>query len=462
MNGRGSVQLMTRKPSVYIKSIPPSRQNRKNILAHISFNTLSKRTTPGQTTTPVKRISGSSQCKQSTSSNLKLQEQTRIRTKLPPNRTHQAPNVPTVCPSRKVPSSSNSQAEEMSETYEDGVVIATRKRRLAMWNNLQELIPANVQPGRLDVWNAIFEKQQQYISTHGRRKQTEPPKPMLPASAATLLEQTIGCLAKHCPALGRPPPAWKAEISKYKQLAYRMGATRARPATWSDIRMMMDRLQKQNLRDAALWLHTCWVTASRGTSVSKLQPKHVHFGLQTWATEETCSLTFCEGKTLKATGPYTLHVEIPSQILDQLRQLRIKRHKHSVLFPPTAQSQVSRCLHSHGFEIRSIRRGAIQTLANAGVPPAEILHFSRHKDHQGLSAYLDHGLHSKWEADVQRAGSKILQTADIIPRSNVDSLEFMTCGSGSPHTGETHGITKSRQMRKRGPFTSSTQKHTAM
>jgi hypothetical protein len=79
--------------------------------------------------------------------------------------------------------------------------------------------------------------------------------------------------------------------------------------------------------------------------------------------EEAISIRFVEGKTSLTLGPYTVHLLLPTRMADHLRALLIARSRSTFLFPTSTQSIVARALKCEGLEIRSIRRGAAQTLA---------------------------------------------------------------------------------------------------
>ncbi len=292
------------------------------------------------------------------------------------------------------PNAGDQISDDPLETYEDGIVQATRSRRAAIWEQLQQLCTEGPSP---TIWRRVLDHQLKYASTHGR----SPGSPQKCSSTKTLLEMTAGVLMKYAPELGKPPAFYKAKCDRLKMLAFRDPVNRAPPATWSVILRILLDLEKQNKQRQALWLFLCWRCASRGTSITKLQIRNVFLLHSTQGSN--LALTFVEGKTLATSGPYTLHLAVPPQIVALIRTTigHKSRYKSSRLFTAADQSYIAKTLKDNGLEIRSLRRGALQAMAKAGAPPAELLHFSRHSETKGLSAYLDHGLHSHWEEASQ-------------------------------------------------------------
>ena len=135
------------------------------------------------------------------------------------------------------------------------------------------------------------------------------------------------------------------------------------------------------------------------------------------SSTRVATITFVEGKTLKSTGPYTLHVTVPIDIATEVQTLITTRllKKARYLFCAAGKAMVSKELKALGLEMRSTRRGALQTLAAAGLPPQEILLFSRHKDIHGLYAYLDDGKMARWEAAKTLPASCLLQQQTSFP-----------------------------------------------
>lgn len=271
-----------------------------------------------------------------------------------------------------------------------------------MWESLQHLLPAGdlSKQQQRDTWDALLQKQLAYAEIHGRRTAKEQPCPMKASSTVSLLARTLGMVKKFAPQLGVPPPAFYAEMARFSALMRKEGVLRARPATLEQVAAICSRLRDRKRPRAALFLTLMWVSAGRGTSVLNLQKRHLHVNAIPSPNPNlsSVSMTYVEGKTVKHTGPYTLHVLLPPQLTDELVALQTKKSTSTKMFSRADMSLVAAELKADGLEMRSTRRGALQALARAGASPQEILLFSRHKDTQGLYAYLDDGLQATWEA----------------------------------------------------------------
>ena len=298
----------------------------------------------------------------------------------------------------------SSPCTEFPETYEDGVGESTRTKRASMWSQLKQLVDGT-RP--LQSWMAILQQQQQYARSHGRFG-----GPMMWSSQVTLLASTIGCMKKYAPELGRPSPAFYAEMDRLKALHKRDShlTHKAFPATWPQIFRLITELEEDGDWIPALFLFLLWVTASRGSSVSMIQAHHVHIS-PCPASTDSCRLAivFCEGKTMKHTDAYCIHVEIPTTAATLLSELRQTRRKFLYLFPEKTQKSVAAALKQVGLEIRSTRVGALRTMAAAGAPPEKIRLFSRHTTNAALYQYLGSGLHCAWEAETMYPLSRTLQ-----------------------------------------------------
>lgn len=360
--------------------------------------------TPCQKTRTCEQPAGMTQTasvKKKSQLTLPRQQPARTKKRLPATSPCQQPARADESVGRKTRYSGQASASDESEgdSYVDGVVQGTRRRRESMLERLKHLID----PTRPTwSWEELLRHQLAYAQTHGRGGGTQ-----RASSVKTLLERTIGMVRRYFPEMGRPPQEFLATIEQQQYLAFREGAQRATPATWETIQDLIHRLNSTKQQPAALFLLLAWVTCSRGTSIAKLQPRNISFAGPLSSPWVTTHIRFCEGKTLRSTGPYLLTVELRQKDAATLASQMISRAQKLYLFPTRTQAQVAALLKAVQMEIRSIRRGSIQALALSGMPPEQILMFSRHKDRSGLTAYL--GEAAIWESSIQRQGSRTLQ-----------------------------------------------------
>lgn len=274
------------------------------------------------------------------------------------------------------------------------MVQQTRQRRTAIWSVLEPLINED----RLASWRRILDTQTKYAATHGKSTNGKP-RPMAPSSHASLLGRTIGTVRKYRPDLFPVPPFVKDAIKQQEALGRKRGVQRAIPIDKKTIYEIIEQLRSRNQRRAALFMELLWLCAARGTSILSLQQPNVHMNHHTFDTHQTVSLLFTEGKTVKSTGAYTLHIAISALTAAALLKYLAKPAKKTQrIFSRSDMKQVSASLKEAGLEMRSVRRGALQTMARAGASPATLLLFSRHTETKGLYAYLGDGLECRWEA----------------------------------------------------------------
>lgn len=163
--------------------------------------------------------------------------------------------------------------------------------------------------------------------------------------------------------------------------------TRAVPITPAQVRRLLATPMEEEIRTILVLM---WKTASRLTSVTQLLMADVA------VFDNIVRMTFRHGKTIIATGPYTLWAEVDDRTIAWLTSQPVRHN----LFTRTADQlyrPIASILRPMGYEIRSFRRGALQTMAEAGCLPEDIILVSRHTTIKGLYTYLDHGAASRYE-----------------------------------------------------------------
>ena len=157
------------------------------------------------------------------------------------------------------------------------------------------------------------------------------------------------------------------------------------PAKTDQIKEMILHLRGLNQKDAALFLTICWATAQRPRDVLKLQARHV----STNGNEMTATLV--EGKGVSARNrPYTVRAFIPW--VGHLNAiLRSGQNKVFASDKPMTQAREAMRNVAKHLEWRSVRRGALTTMALAGASQDTLMAMSGHTRPQTLMRYLDWG-----------------------------------------------------------------------
>jgi integrase len=173
-----------------------------------------------------------------------------------------------------------------------------------------------------------------------------------------------------------------------------------------DARRVLRRLIRTGNSPAILYFILMYKTAARSTSILNLQVSDVHIALHAdlkTSTMDTVSLRFREGKTMRSTGTYTLHILMSSEEQLHLRTLLTlcRKSNDRYLFGPQrlqAAKAVSAALLTIGSTVRACRRGCLRYLARQGATVQDLLLLSRHTTPAALYQYLGGGLYLKDEA----------------------------------------------------------------
>lgn len=141
-------------------------------------------------------------------------------------------------------------------------------------------------------------------------------------------------------------------------------------------------------------LVVAWLTAGRVGCVLQLQREDV-----TLDAEGRMSVQFRRGKGVTMGAPYTVHTACPPQWQEAVKAL-LKRVQKGFLWP--CDSREARVALGKGvaaalkrvdpqLEQRSLRRGALQAMAEKGVDESVLMSFSGHRRVDTLHRYLDWG-----------------------------------------------------------------------
>lgn len=138
----------------------------------------------------------------------------------------------------------------------------------------------------------------------------------------------------------------------------------------------------------AAYLGVTWATCARPGCTLQLQKEDIRFNTQTQV-----SFTFRRGKGVLFRGPYTVNTELTPQIAQLLRERLAQigigtriwtQATRELLLPALREQHTDLCC-------KSIRRGATQALAEAGVDETTIMEFTGHRKLTTLRRYLNWG-----------------------------------------------------------------------
>jgi hypothetical protein len=202
-------------------------------------------------------------------------------------------------------------------------------------------------------------------------------------------------------------PLWRAAILGAAALARRELPRQPRSATLQDVENAVQHEASLPVRVA---ICLCWMLAGRTGDVQRLQVKNVvpdH-------AARTVAVTYTETKTAKATGTRCV-VTAPWPPQWFLLLQRWMTDRRVWLFPQdtTFGALIKNALRrAHpALECRSLRRGALQAMAKAGVDTPTLLAFSGHTTERMLLVYLGWGaLHAERAARTTAAGVALLPT----------------------------------------------------
>jgi len=189
-----------------------------------------------------------------------------------------------------------------------------------------------------------------------------------------------------------------------RELKLEMIKTKPNRVTPIDGKSLANILTRTNDLEIATLICLTWAFAARLTSIIGLTRTDCEFH-QIAPQWTSLRATFRSGKTISTTGPYSIRTQIPTiyanWILSQPMQI----------FRRTTEQYYAACTRAlNPFTVRSIRRGALQQLAQE-FEPEQLLLFSRHTRIKGLYAYLDDGANAHWELNKMTTMAQHLWTS---------------------------------------------------
>lgn len=189
--------------------------------------------------------------------------------------------------------------------------------------------------------------------------------------------------------------SWQEFSRKIRKNMHLEEVKQAKPCTKEVVVQLINKFREEGQEGAAVLLLLAWSHAARVGNVMTLKFSNFH--------NQNLSIRWTLAKTTAARGPYTTDSQY-GPFHDFLMSY-LEKHKSSPLFT-TADEKLLRTslkevdsLH----DLRSLRRGALQSLATTGTNVPTLLRFSGHTSEKSLMRYLGWG--SKFHKGFQDATS---------------------------------------------------------
>jgi integrase len=207
------------------------------------------------------------------------------------------------------------------------------------------------------------------------------------------------------PVFLRNSAEWRAAMASWELASQQSQPTRQVSATLRDIEDALDQEPREAARVALLVM---WLTAARPGCTLQLRTGDVEM-----KPDGSTTVHFRSGKGVKFRGPYTVHTEVPEHYRSEMRSFLDAATRGDLLFPATGEVPLNKRMPAllnalrqarPELNLRAMRRGALQTMALAGVDAETLMEFSGHTNVMTLKRYLDWGrLHGQAAAAGQAA-----------------------------------------------------------
>lgn len=200
-------------------------------------------------------------------------------------------------------------------------------------------------------------------------------------------------------------PVWTLAMRTFQRRSKEELPNQPKAATWEEV---AEAIRKAKNDSQAMALLIGWLTAARLGCVRQLKKEHVQWN------NEAMAITFHQGKGARARGPYTVHTQpIPLEFKVRWKAYLDTRDTH--LFPRhltgTSLKNALRAVNVT-LEQRSIRRGALQTMALNNVDEDTLMRYSGHTQLSTLHRYLNwNKLNSCIQRKMVSAGQALVASA---------------------------------------------------
>lgn len=201
-------------------------------------------------------------------------------------------------------------------------------------------------------------------------------------------------------------PEWKVALRGVAAKAKEEGSRVPTAATFEQVRRAVAATSHPGTQRA---LATTWLLAARTGDVLKLRKNDLTIVTAQGEArngDNSLTATYTKGKTVMRRGPYSVSSTVPAEWKTLLNQIPENP------FAGASTWTVLNALRAvdKKLENRSIRRGALHTLATSGVDEDTLLLFSGHASVQMLRRYLS------WGKDTQVNMSRMQQAAKKLTR----------------------------------------------
>jgi integrase len=303
----------------------------------------------------------------------------------------QVPSLPPVFTGEFLLRLQRRDPSSVAKAVESGLSAAVRQRHRNALNNVVESLERNPTWQKENLADLLIN----YLECKGQRQNWQPQT--LHREACNLhgafANLPLYTTATH-PVLLRNSAEWKAALDFWQlrgQQNQPLGQTAACP---KDIFNALRNTPEMQTRVALLLM---WLTAARPGDILQLKPEHVKLEVN-----GQLMMTIAAGKGVNFRGVYSVPTLVPKDYIPEMRKYiaEMLRTKSELLFPGSdglplkdrmgAMLTALRTANST-LSLRSMRRGALQTMAKAEVPLETLRQFSGHKSNETLLRYLDFG-----------------------------------------------------------------------
>lgn len=199
---------------------------------------------------------------------------------------------------------------------------------------------------------------------------------------------------------------WKQAMKSLQRQCKEEKPTQPIAATAEQIRQITEPLFQEGKTATAVALILGWYTASRLGCVIQLEKEDIVCN-----SDRSLTVTFRRGKGVIARGPYTVHTtQLAEQDFHPMKTYLDSRDK--VIFTKATTTDRLRTAIKAVFphlEQRSLRRGALQAMAAAGVDETTLMRYSGHTRLQTLHRYLNwNSINQKVTKEMQKAGQALV------------------------------------------------------